>query len=164
MRVTVRLSVRPGRVLACRLVAVRLRAGAVVVVRLVVTRRVVTAGAAGSTYCGSTASVANCPSATGGAAKVTPGSGDKMRRVTAVPLGPWVTTVSTGSLVIWRVTAVWAWAIAVPDASAKPNATVPMRLVPRGLIAKPPVLAKQWPNVSRPWAGSGAGRAEDFGA
>src|SRR5712672_2424217 len=56
-----------------------------------------------------------------------------MRRVTAVPPGPWVTTVSTGSLVIWRETAVCACATAVPDTSAKPAAKVPM-----SLIAKPP--------------------------
>ncbi len=71
-----------------------------------------------------------------------------MRRVTAAPFGPWVMTVSTGSLVIWRVTAVWAWATAAPDTSAKPVAIV-LAIVPMGLIAKPPVLAKQCPNASQ---------------
>jgi hypothetical protein len=33
-----------------------------------------------------------------------PGSGLRMRRVTVVPPGPWLMEVSTGSLVIWRVT------------------------------------------------------------
>src|SRR5580704_16011331 len=78
-----------------------------------------------------------------------------MRRVTVVPFGPWVTTVSTGSLVIWRLTAVWAWATAALDASANPTANVPM-----GLIAKPPVLASLLASnapTSRWHGGSGTG-------
>src|ERR1700731_4378639 len=63
-----------------------------------------------------------------------------MRRVTVVPFGPWVTTVSTGSLVIWRLIAVWAWAAAAAETSAKPAAIVPM-----GLIAKPPCSGQAMP-------------------
>src|SRR6516165_7580522 len=66
------------------------------------------------------------------------GSGVRMRRLTAVlPSGAWVTVVSTGSLVIWRVTDC-ACATAAP-ASSRPIAIGPTVLVailvPKGLIA-----------------------------
>jgi hypothetical protein len=66
--------------------------------------------------------------------------------------------------VIWRLTAVWAWATAAPDASAKPSASVPIPtgIVPMGLIAKPPVFAKQWPNAA-PQARFRGRHAGDFG-
>src|SRR5580704_14022684 len=79
-----------------------------------------------------------------------------MRRDTATPFGPCVTTVSTCSRVIWRVTDVCACATAAANAGAKAIKVKDAIVV---LIARPPGQASCWVAPQRRTDGLGSGRA-----